>query len=272
MKNSLDNCKKLFPEWDKKTDNYCALQKEMGNNEIAMIGDSHANHLFLGMSEAHKEEGVAVFPASCASPLLDTAAGLYTYESLNSENKIFNGRQNTYKLINQAYKYVLSNKKIRDVILAHNPMCSYNGNVMDMRNPSETNGNKIIERGLRRSLDALTEAGKRVTIVIDNPEIKFEPKACIVRPLRLTRAGARCSYDRSIYDQNAAHKIYNTIIRKVVKDYPSVRVVDLSKKFCNDKTCTLFVDGHEVYEDRTHLNKYGSRYVAPFILGNGSDK
>lgn len=257
-KKTIRLCDEAFPDWKNKTDNLCTMQKQSGQNEIALIGDSHTNHLYLGLSELYANRGVAVFPASCASPFINVASGM--------NNKAeYEGRRYTYKLINQAYDYVLKDKKITDVVLAHNPGCSYR-NAIDITNPSEKDSSKILEAGMRRTLDALSNAGKHVTVVIDNPELQFDPKACIVRPLRLTRAGEKCSYERAVYDNNAAHKTYKDMVYRVAKDYPNLRVVDLSKTLCDAQKCTLFADGHEIYKDRSHLNKYGSRYVAPLIL------
>lgn len=56
------------------------------------------------------------------------------------------------------------------------------------------------------------------------------------------------------------------MVYRVAKDYPELRVVDLSKTLCDAQKCTLFADGHEIYKDRSHFNKYGSRFVAPLIL------
>nr|WP_314218038.1 acyltransferase [uncultured Campylobacter sp.] len=49
LHDSAQNCKKYFPDWSKIIDHECMMQKPFGN-KIAIIGDSHANHLYLGIA------------------------------------------------------------------------------------------------------------------------------------------------------------------------------------------------------------------------------
>ncbi|EIZ4585574.1 acyltransferase [Escherichia coli] len=254
---SRARCAAVFPNWSKLTDNLCAMQKPSGQNGVAIIGDSHANHLFVGMSEAKAKEGVAVFPASCAAPFIDVASAL-------KDPKALHVRQYSYKLIDEAYDYVVKDKNIHEVILAHNPSCSFN-DAVDMQNTAIKDSSVIIENGMRRSLDKLISAGKKVIIVKDNPELPFIPQACVVHLLRSSQGGGKCKFDKAFYSDNKAHNSYNSVIDTVTKDYPSVSVVNLSKAFCDKDTCYISKDGHVLYGDKTHLNKYGSRYVAPLI-------
>lgn len=254
---SQKRCAEIFPEWSKYTDNLCAMQKPHGENKIAIIGDSHANHLFIGMSEKKGNDGVAVFPASCAAPFIDVS-------SSTKDPKALAVRKYAYKLINSAYDYVIKDNNIHEVILAHNPSCSYYDSI-DMENPSVTDTSLIIENGMRRSLDKLVAAGKKIVIVKDNPELPFIPQSCIVRPFRISQSNNKCSFDKVIYTNNIAHQTYNNIVDKVIKDYHNVSSVDLSTVFCDNDKCYLSKDGHVLYSDIGHLNKYGSRYVAPVI-------
>jgi peptidoglycan/LPS O-acetylase OafA/YrhL len=256
-----ERCVSKFSDWSKFTDkgNSCLMQKPMGQNEIALVGDSHARHLFIGMSELYSARGVSVFPASCAAPFINVS-------SSTQDKHAGNMRKDAYKLINEAYDYIAHNPRITDVILAHNPSCSAS-DAIDIENPSNKNNQDVLDSGLRRTLDVLVKAHKRITIVFDNPGLMFDPKVCVVRPLRISSTGGgRCTYDRSTYDQSFAHQSYKNVVKKVLKDYPGVMVVDLSDKFCNASQCTLARDGHLLYQDMSHLTPYGSRYVAPFIL------
>lgn len=255
---SRKRCADVFPEWSKYTDNLCAMQKPSGHNEIALIGDSHANHLFVGMATYKKNEGVAVFPASCAAPFIDVASAL-------RDPKALHVRQYSYKLIDSAYDYVANDRNIKEVVLAHNPSCSYK-DAVDMQNMDIKDSDVIIETGMRRSLDKLVAAGKKVIIVKDNPELPFIPQACVVRPLQFGTGGDKCSFDKSFYENNKAHSAYNKIVDKVIQDYPTVSSVDISKAMCDESKCYLSRDGNVLYGDKTHLNKYGSRFVAPLIL------
>ena len=57
-------CSALFPDGSKELPNWCMLQKPAGENTIAVVGDSHAAHLYAGLSEAaaqHNHDGIALF-------------------------------------------------------------------------------------------------------------------------------------------------------------------------------------------------------------------
>lgn len=254
---SQKRCANIFPEWSKYTDNLCVMQKPSGKNKIAIIGDSHANHLFIGMSELKGNDGVAVFPASCAAPFIDVS-------SSTKDPKALAVRKNAYKLINSAYDYVIKDNNIHEVILAHNPSCSYNDSI-DIENTSITDTSIIIESGMRRSIEKLVSAGKKVVIVKDNPELPFIPQNCTPRPINIFHNNNKCSFDKSIYSNNIAHSTYNDITDNVIKDYPNVSSVNLSSVLCDNEKCYLSKNGHVLYSDIGHLNKYGSRYVAPII-------
>jgi len=57
-----------FPQWDMTK---CRFQRSSEKNTIAIIGDSHAGHLYPGLiTQTNDDEGFAVFPAACAIPLI----------------------------------------------------------------------------------------------------------------------------------------------------------------------------------------------------------
>lgn len=59
---------------------------------------------------------------------------------------------------------------------------------------------------------------------------------------------------------------YENLVRKVARDYPQVRIVNPMDFFCDDSFCHLAKDGVLLYQDRSHLNANGSKYVAPLIM------
>lgn len=252
---AIGRCNKIFPKWMKYTDNACAMQNQSGNNSVAIIGDSHAGHLFTGLSEI-RHDGIVVFPASCALPFVDAKSALVT--------EFLKYREHAYELINSAYLYVIKDKNIHEVILAHNPRCSYNA-AIDVENLNIKSSSEVIERAMRRSLTLLISAGKKVIIIKDNPELPYIPEKCVVRPLQFGNRNKKCLFSKAVYENDIAVKVYNSILDRVLKDYPMVSVVDLSKLFCDKNKCYVSKNGHVLYRDIGHLNRYGSRFVAPYI-------
>lgn len=254
LHDSAQNCKKYFPDWSKITDHECMMQKPFGN-KIAIIGDSHANHLYLGIAEKTKD-GVALFPASCAAPFINISSG-----TSDIDPNIVRVRKNAYQLINSAYNFIFQDPNIKTVILGHNPDCSYI-DAKDMENLQEKDVDKILEDGIRRTLDLLLKSKKEVLILLDSPHLPYDPSKCAIRSIRAIGRN-KCVFPK---EYSGGQKKYNSIIKRIIKDYPSVKVYDLFEPFCDEDSCYISKDNVILYNDRDHLSYGGSRFVAPFIL------
>jgi peptidoglycan/LPS O-acetylase OafA/YrhL len=258
LADSKRNCDAYFPDWTAITDNPCHLQKKSGN-EIALIGDSHAGQLFVGLSELEADKGVALFPASCAAPFIDVSTAQKNAEKLKV-------RKNAYSLINRAYDYVLNDKDIRVVILAHTPLCSFD-DAIDLQNPQNRDYKSVLADGMRRTLLLLSKAGKKVIIVYDNPYLPFEPSLCLERRFRSAQGDKedKCSFPQETSVFPAVLNAYRAITESVIKDFDNVKTVDLFRVLCDGSRCHPLKDGRLLYQDKGHLSDDGSRFVAPYI-------
>lgn len=258
LNEAADNCNAYFPEWTKLTNNPCRLQKKKGNT-IAIIGDSHAGQLYLGMSELlGPAGGVAVFAASCAAPYIDIS-------SATRDPKKGKAREGAYRLINSAYDFVIHDPGIKTVVLAHHPSCSF-GDVKDMANPGNKDANNILGDGMRRTFSALVKAHKKVIVVFDNPFLPHDPEQCLDRPFMITTKGNQCFFPRSEFDSLAPWSNYKSLVNSVLRSYPEIKTYDLSEPLCDREYCYLTRNNSLLYRDRGHLNDRGSRYVAPYIM------
>ena len=251
------NCKKIFPDWSTIGGHECRMQKMRGN-KIAIVGDSHAQDLYLGISE-QTDGGVILFSAIGAAPFIDVSSCLNVTDPNTLKSRI-----NNYKLIESSYDFIIKYKNIKTVILWHNPDCSYNDSTKDMQNLQEKDQNMIVENGLRRTLDVLTKANKKVLIVLDSPHLPHTPNLC-GRFEKVKGKDGNCAYKKQYFD---ALKKYTDVVNKVIKDYPQVKTYDLYEPFCDDETCYISDKNKILYRDLEHLNNNGSRFVAPFILKN----
>ena len=265
-------CLKELPDWPKFSENpsnimlQCKLQRSPGKNTVALIGDSHAGMLYPGLASKTKdEEGIAVFPAGCAIPLI----GLHAvpndpYRAHNEE------------ALAEGFRYIMSHSNIRKVVLSHYPDCSWN-NVVDTLNPGNHDFDSILRDGFARTYNALTKAGKEVYVVMDNPT--YEPdrwqkcNASAVRrpsgvPVFLSSKNTEaCSEKQSQLIKRKMVDNWNKISREKSLGYKNVHFIDLEKIFCSDGTCSMLDrKGNMLYMDFTHLNTRGSLYAAPFLL------
>ncbi len=250
-------CSQFFPEWTNLTDHPCKIQKGT-HNAIAIIGDSHAAHLFTGISELlAPTEGVAVFPVSGAAPYINV--------STLTQGEGNKWRERGYKNINGAYDYIIKDSTIKIVVLSHMPLCSFN-DAIDITNTANKDSNDVLKNGMERTFSALIAADKKVLVLFDNPSLAFDPNLCSPRPFRLTKHSDQCSYPRSQFDEIIGFSNYRSIVESVLINYPQIKTFDISELFCDKENCFLQKDGHLLYHDTSHLSPDGSRYVAPYIL------
>jgi len=257
-------CLKLFPDWKTLSDgNQCRLQRSPGENTVALIGDSHSNHLYMGLiSQTRENEGIAVFPASGAVPLI----GLHSMPKT---------RPNTDHLISEGFSYILSHNNIRKVVLSHHPWVSWH-DVVDNQNPGNHDFNSILHGGFERTYAALTRAGKEIYVVLDNPPYYERWSKCraaavsrpAVIPEFLSSKNAKvCSLRQSEREDREKIENWSRIAHETAIGYQNIHFIDLAEVFCKKGTCSMLDEkGNMLYRDTNHLNIKGSLYAAPFII------
>jgi len=262
LEDDNQRCLKELPEWNKiAVSNVCRFQRDAGKNTIAVIGDSHAGHLYPGLiTRAADKEGIAVFPAGCATPLI----GLQS------------GRANSEYLLSKGFKYILNHKNLTKVVLAHNPACSWL-RAVDVQNPFNHDFASILHDGFSRTYDTLTKAGKEIYVVLDNPGYSSDTwekcKSSVVRrpsaipDFLISRNTKICSEKSSQRLDSEAVQNWNKVSRDLAAGYKNIHFIDLEQAFCNNGICSM-LDGNMnmLYQDFHHLNAYGSIYAARFIL------
>ncbi len=252
------NCLKIFPDWEQLSDiNLCRLQGDLDTLDTVIIGDSHADHLFMGLAMAETAHKFGVFPASGAAPYLDVMS--YTRQG-DAFRK--HGRQ----LINRAYNVAIAHDNIRNVVLSHRPYCSY-VDIIDVQHPDDANRDRILERAMRRSFALLQAHHKHVVVILDTPASPIHPRNCVQRPYDLFTNYQMCRFSRrDTLDADAARNWYNGIVRRVAAEFEDISIVDLGNVFCDDSFCYLLQNNAIIYRDNDHLSRFGSRLVAPHIL------
>ena len=267
-----ERCLTVIPDWNRLSDgNVCRLQRSPEKNTIAVIGDSHAGHLYPGLiTQTKEDEGFAVFPASCAVPLI----GLHSAAAPNVV-KTLPQRAYTEHLLSEAFNYILSHSNFKKVVLSHNPGCSI-GMVTDTLNPGNHDINSILHDGFVRTYDALTKAGKEIYVVLDNPTYgqTFEKckAAAVKRPAaipaflsssktQVCNVAASSREDRQVVDN------WKRLAQEAAIGHTNIHFIDLEEPMCPNGTCSMLgPNGDLLYRDGSHFNVKGSLYVAPFIL------
>jgi hypothetical protein len=108
----------------------------------------------------------------------------------------------------------------------------------------------------------------RIVVLRDNPIDRFSTFNCINRArARHVYPGGRCAVRRSY----ALPMDPEVAAARLLVDERSVRVIDLTRYFCNARACLPVVGGVLVHKDDNHLGQLFALTLAPF-LGRAYDK
>ena len=251
-----ENCAQLFPEWNDRRDSFKCAFLEKGKPEIAVIGDSHARRIFIGISHFIAEEhNTALFPMGCAMPFYDISVGIL------KKHRTSDYQYPRARLINKALDFSINEPSVKLVIL--NTAACWN-NIVDIKNLQEKNPGRIVESKMRLTFERLLQSGKQVIYVLDNPLLDFDPKSCISRPFRINSNKATCKMKRETFDKQRAE--YFQIANSVLSDYPKIKVFDVASKLCDSEYCYAAIDNQLLYHDSSHLGYDGSKYIGQFMV------
>jgi len=258
------------------------MEKDDGHNNIALMGDSHANALIPGLLiNEGINDGILFFGTNCAIPFLGVQTGY-------GESWLWAHRLN-YETIEKGYEYVLSHPEIKKVILTNFPGCFQFWGIRSLGNPSMTSTEEILSVAVSRTFDALSKAGKEVVYVLDVPTFskdgadRSKVDACAAKvsslhaPALPLRSALYLSKDQKsldevcsmpVSDNGAAegHALMEKLVKRESAKYSNIHIVDLNRFFCDDKTCSMSQNGRMLYWDSQHLNWTGAAFVAHDIF------
>jgi peptidoglycan/LPS O-acetylase OafA/YrhL len=203
----------------------CLQSKKNKPIDIAVIGDSHAEHLFIGVAEGLPDLNVVYYQ----QPTLPVM-----------------GNQN----FDHIFDYVISDKNIKIVLL----------NAYWSNRKHELPKNTSLANGLSYTIHSLFLNHKKIFILDDIPFFSFDPKQCkFIRPLSFKN---NCVESKSNFDKK--YQDYLPIF-DLLKKNPEVTILNTAPLFCDEKNCSMEKNGKVLYRDDTHLNIEGSRYIGKFI-------
>ena len=205
----------------------CMQSKQGDKVDIALIGDSHAEHLFIGIADKLPLKNV-VFYIKNSPPFIS--------------NKEFN----------EIFKYVLNTKSIDTVFIS-----MYWSSRLSAIPKKSTLQLELVE-----TLNALIKNGKKVYLVDDVPDFPFPPERCKYVDDSIGKSKCSTSIKPILDDE----KKYESDLQEVLRLFPSVNLISLRNYFCDDSDCSMVKNGVLMYRDRNHLNILGSQFIGAEIV------
>ncbi len=248
-------------------DLWCRLAHP-GAPTAAVFGDSHADHLFPGLSQDDTRNWLLIGYSSCP-PLLGIASHLK------------NSTDECAALITRSLDILIQTPSIDTVVLSslgsyylgnslaanHTGKFATQNWQIDSTDPKERSLERaeLFYRGMERSITALERAGKQVVLFADVPAFDFYPSACIARAHWLSDfVRIPCAIERRRIEED--QRIYRDILKRLHAAHPRTVLYDPYTILCDAEWCYAGNDTMLFYHDSHHLSMRGSAFVAEDLL------
>jgi peptidoglycan/LPS O-acetylase OafA/YrhL len=122
---------------------------------------------------------------------------------------------------------------------------------------------RVLERALRRTVETLTQKGKRVLLLGQVPPYPTAPTSCVARARYSGQDERRCFASAKVIAQYLDYS--NTLLRTIASEFDSVEAFLPTDVLCDEKSCSVFLNDVFLYRDNDHLNRLGSRQFADYL-------
>lgn len=242
---------------------YCRMQGK-GPPDVVLIGDSHAGSLYGGLASAYSRHSQILMnlgEAGCV-PFYDTESYM---QGMRRE-------RDCSPIVNRMLDYAASSPSVRTIILSARGPLNMTG-----KNFGENSSGALKEiswdgaaensdqasmfaAAFRNTVLRLSATGKNVVLFVDWPELDFNPRSCLARPVALfSHVRPLCGVPRSEVD--ARNRAYREVIFNMKRQFSRLTVFDPFPYLCDATACYAMRDGHLLYQDDNHLSSEGSVYL-----------
>lgn len=249
---------------------FCRIESD-AQPTVALVGDSHANHFFSGLSAELRARGenLLLLARPHCPPMLDIVSG-YASSSVDwCEGEV-----------SRSLRTVAADPRIRTVILAGNWHLYAVGTRFHRHHrfqppwrigaadgATARDSTEVFVEGLGRSIALLQAAGKQVVVVRQIPELDFEPRHCVTpRHVSLNRLDSTSCEGVPRAEAQRYLAEYDQAMDAALRPFPSVRTWDPAQVLCDGPYCRYVDDGITFYHDDLHLSRHGSAWVAARLM------
>ena len=164
------------------------------------------------------------------------------------------GPAHCQELTDAAATFIKRTPSVHTVILASNWPLYYNGSNWDIK--STINGAQF-KAAFEKTIAHYQGLGKRVLVFLA-PPVGANPRACVVRPLRLTKEN-NCNLARAEAGNNDGD--YRSYFTSYLKNN-NVATFDPFSYLCDNQQCKTTDGIHILYLDHEHFSLFGGQFLA----------
>jgi peptidoglycan/LPS O-acetylase OafA/YrhL len=234
----------------------CYLGHKDSKVEALLVGDSHANHYSNMVNVLLGNANLTGYEIVQNSTFFMPDVERYVLKdgTLNLAPE--------FKERNDEIKEHLSTNKYNYVVLAG----SYADNfkVSYFKDGSNRSSEEVMESGLSRAIDLVTNSGAKPYIIRGIPKVEEIDQNC---PLRKQMFGEiSCSFDRDQHDEH--FKKWNEMLTRLKVKHPELNIIEIESFFCDKSKCYVDRNGIPLYVDQKHINYDASGEVGRWYLKN----
>ena len=206
----------------------CFQSQNTKDVDVVILGDSHAEHLFLGLAEQIPMKNIAYYLKSTAA-FIDN----------NDYDNIFS--------------HIFAAPSIKIVIISMNWAVRTKGMTQ-----------QYITEQFSKTLQQIITHGKTVYISDDVPGFSFEPVKCKYN--RIFNLNHKCIEDLHVIE--LTRKEWLPIVISTTNEYKNIEFLQILDFFCTSNNCSMTHGRELLYRDNNHLNINGSKYLGKRLLQN----
>ena len=245
-----------------------ATSSDLSKKYVLVMGDSHAHTSYPGFAQEFKKKGyetLLVANSSCP-PYIEGAMGKSIKDIEKCQVKI----DDMYNIVNNL-------KNINKIVfVTRGPVYMYDlgygvvdsgGKALNyhfqgfFENRNTYNQENTFFKVLETSLKYFDQRGLEFYYLIENPELGFSPKNCMIRPYGIVSSDCKLSIEEYL---NRASS-YRDFIYRIVKKYPKIKLLDPKKLYCDKKYCYAIKNKKMLYADDDHHSLDGSHEQAKYF-------
>jgi hypothetical protein len=210
----------------------CRYHNVSGDATIALLGDSHADMMFRRIYAYNSRNGI--------NTLLVFSTGPWN---------VVNGADRKRETVDAAFDLIANDNKINKVFLVVRGVKQGGGSDLEQK-----------ERDLQESVNRLRNAGKKVLIVAENPELPFNPRSMLkIQPFRSEVK----DYHLKKSDVLREHENYLAMLGRITGG----EIIYVLDAFCPKDECLFFDEqGLPLYRDDDHLSNAGVQFLIEKVL------
>ena len=223
---------------------FCRSSGGHGQTTVALIGTSHAWSAYYGVEKFNSSVGLNTLLLAHG----DNYPILVSADDLMKNNEEYKGIYR--ELLLRSFE-ILNNNEIKYVfIILHNSFQS------------------SYDVYLQKTIDQLTEAGKKIFLLVDWPHLSRQGVDYVARPYSeffnpRAKIEQRRELDRSLLLQGHNEKYFHGL-----RSMQNVTLIETTwDAFCPGAECLVFSEvGQLLYYDKNHLTKAGSKFLTEKVL------